>query len=495
VRIGVARFSQETNSFSPVVTDLAAFERAGVRLGADFDLSYDWQRSGIGGFVRVASAREDVELVPLMYASAGPGGTVTRHAFDHLSQGLLEQINTSGPLDAIYLNLHGAMAAEHHDDPEGLLLEMIRAALGRSTFIAAYTDHHACITERTVTNADLIVGHRSQPHDHPATGVETARVLFRIVDEGLTPAVAMRKAPMITHQEQYRTHRPPMKVWFDLAREMESRPGVISVSTYPMQPWLDVEEGGWASIVYTDDDPQLAEELAKELTSCVWDLRHDLMVQESIPVSEAIARANRVERGIVVLSDTGDSVAGGSAGDSVSILAEMIRQQVRGIALVPLVDEPAALAAAGSGEGTRLELRLGRAADARWGDPITVMAEVLKVTDGAMPSVPGLEAHSQGTSALVRIGNVYVGLSRYRNRGAMHPEFWDHFGVDATDRDAIQMVVVKTASNFQYFADLTSELIRVDTPGHTQSRVTDFDWQRLPRPIFPLDADAALDVG
>jgi microcystin degradation protein MlrC len=61
-----------------------------------------------------------------------------------------------------------------------------------------------------------------------------------------------------------------MKIWFDLAREMETRPGVISVSTYPMQPWLDVEEGGWASIVYTDNDPELADELAKELTRKVW---------------------------------------------------------------------------------------------------------------------------------------------------------------------------------------------------------------------------------
>ena len=493
MRIGVARFSQETNSFSPVVTDLAAFERAGVRVGEGFDLSFDWQRSGIGAFVRLASARADVELVPLVYASAGPGGTVTQSAFEHLAELLLNQIRVSGPFDAIYLNLHGAMAADHEDDPEGVLLEMVRAEVGPGTRIAAYTDHHACITHRMIASADVIVGHRTQPHDHPATGAETARLLFHMMDAGITPAVAMRKAPMITHQEQYLTSRPPMKTWFDLAREIETRPGVLSVSTYPMQPWLDVEEGGWASIVYTHDDPALADELAKELTRCVWSLRHDLMKLDSVPVAEAVSRADAARRGIVVLSDTGDSVAGGSAGDSVVVLAEMIRQRVGGLALVPLVDGPAALAAAEAGEGAILDLRLGRASDSRWGEPLTARVEVVKVTDGAMPSVPGLESHSQGTSALVRTGNVLVGLSRYRNRGAMHPEFWDHFGVDATDRDAVRMVVVKTASNFQYFTDWTEELIRVDTPGHTQSRVTDFDWERLPRPIFPLDADAALD--
>ena len=493
MRIGVARFSQETNSFSPVVTDLAAFERAGVRLGADFDLSYDWQRSGIGGFVRAASPRDDVELVPLMYASAGPGGTVTREAFDYLSQQLVNQIKASGPLDAIYLNLHGAMAAEHEDDPEGVLLEMIRAEVGPSPRIAAYTDHHACITHRMIESADVIVGHRTQPHDHPATGAETARVLFHIVDEGITPIVAMRKAPMITHQEQYRTHRAPMTVWFDLAREMESRPGVISVSTYPMQPWLDVEEGGWASIVYTDNDAELADELAKELTRCVWGLRHDLMVQESIPVEQAIGRANAAERGIVVLSDTGDSAAGGATGDSNVILAEMIRQGVTGIALVPMVDAPAALAAAEAGVGATIEVRLGRSLDPDWGDPITVTAEVRNITDGWVDTGGFYEPYTQGTSALLAVGNILVAVSEFRGRTMNMPSYWAHYGVDATDRDAIQMVVVKTASNFQYFGEWTSEVIRVDTPGHTQSRVTDFDWQRLPRPIFPLDADAALD--
>src|SRR5690606_36321740 len=148
------------------------------------------------------------ELVPLKYASAGAGGTVTRQAFESLSERLLEQIRASGPLDDVFLNLHGAMAAEHHDDPEGLLLQMVRADVGESTRLAVYTDHHACITHRMIDAADFIVGHRSQPHDHPATGAETALVLFRIVDEGLKPTVAMRKAPMITHQEQYRTHRP-----------------------------------------------------------------------------------------------------------------------------------------------------------------------------------------------------------------------------------------------------------------------------------------------
>ena len=492
MRIGIGRFTQESNTFSPALTGLDAFRRQGLAYGDDFDVREHLVRGAIWTFAELADARGD-ELVPLVKAWAGPSGPVTREAFDEITGLYRQRLAEVGPLDAVYLSLHGAMVAEHHDDPEGLLLEMVREAIGPDVWLVASTDHHACITERMVANADLIVGHRTQPHDPPHTGRVSAEVFFRVVDEGLTPAEAMRKAPMVTHQEQYRTHRPPMKVWFDLAREMESRPGVISVSTYPMQPWVDVEEGGWASLVYTDDDPELADELAKELTRCVWDLRHDLMVTESIPVAEAIARANQAERGIVVLSDHGDTAAGGATGDSNVILAEMLRQGVKGTALVPIVDEPVALAADAAGIGATIETPIGYTLDPSWGEPITVTAEVVNLVYGPVDTWGHYEPYEQGISALLRIGDVLVGVSQFRGRTMNMPSFWAHFGVDATDRDAIQMVVVKTSSNFQYFGEWTSEVIRVDTPGHAMSRMAEFDWKRVPRPIFPLDPDATLD--
>jgi microcystin degradation protein MlrC len=495
MRIAVGQFDQETNTFSPVLTDMATIRREGYAVGDDFNMRAGGRtRSSVWAFADVAEARGGVELVPLARASMAPSGRVTKAAFDEVTSDFMRRLDAIGTVDAVYLGLHGAMAAVHHDDPEGLLVEMVRNRIGPDVWLVASTDHHACITERMVAIADLIVGHRTQPHDPPHTGKETAEALFRLVDGRMKPVVAMRKAPMITHQEQYLTHKPPMKTWFDLAREMETRPGVISVSTYPMQPWLDVEEGGWASIVYTDDDPQLADELAKELTRTVWKLREDFMVQESIPVEVAVARAEAAARGIVVLSDTGDSVAGGASGDSNTILAEMLRQDVKGTALVPMVDEAAALKAAEAGVGATIEVRLGRSSDTAWGEPILVTAEVLNITDGKMPANAVHEAHEFGSCALLRVGNVLVGVSRYRTGSVLTPEFWEHLGVDATDRDAVRTVVVKTASNFQYFADWTEKLVRVDTPGHSQSRVLEFDWQRLPRPTFPLDADATLDI-
>lgn len=487
MRIAVGQFGQETNTFNPVETDLHAFERFGLSIGSELVASAG--NGGMSGFARVAQARGGVELVPLVRARCSAGGRVSRTAFDTIVGHLGDQLRAAGVVDAVYLELHGAMALSDHDDAEGIVLQLVRDMVGPDVRVVASLDHHAHVTQAMVDAADLLVAHRSQPHDPHHTGEQTAVALFRVVDEGFLPTTALRKAPMITHQEQFLTSKPPMKTWFALAREMEQQPGVLTVSTFPMQPWLDVEAGGWAALVVTDGDPQLAAELASELISTAWELRHDFMVRESVPVEEAVRRVKSAASGVVVLSDTGDSVLGGATGDSNIILAELFRQQVDGMVLVPLVDPPAAVRAAEAGEGAIVDFELGRALDPAWGDPLRVTAEVVKVTDGRIRGVGTDDVVDMGISALLRVGDVLVAVSQHRGLGGVHPEIWAHYGVDAS---LAKCVVVKTAGNFQWFASMASEVVRVDTPGHTQSQVAEFEWGRFPRPAFPLDAGAHL---
>lgn len=499
MRIGIGRFGQETQSFSPDVTDLAAFQRTEYAYGASFDVYEPLARSPVWAFVEVAQRRPDVEIIPLISAWAGTGGPVEEAAFSTISEQFRARLDEVGNLDVVYLSLHGAMATQDHEDPEGLLVEQVRAQVGSDTWIVASADHHACLTERMVAACDLIVAHRTQPHDPPDTGRATADAFFRAIDRGFRPRVALRRAPMVTHQEQFSTACPPMSTWFDLARDMEARPGVLSVSTCPMQPWLDVADAGWSAVVYTDGDQALANELASELIRCAWDLRHDLIAQDSVSVVEAVARARAVERGIVLLSDTGDSTAGGATGDSNELLAELIRTPLRGTVLVPLVDAPAAIAASHAGAGATIEIDLGRTIDPAWGEPIRVIAEVVTVTDGRVPASDLIGAYEQGRSALLRIDDVLVAVSEFRGRdltsvGGATPGYWAHFGVDVSEPDGVQAMVVKTASNFQYVSEWASEIIRADTSGQTQSRMDELPWRRLPPTFFPLNPDARLPM-
>src|SRR5205085_10110805 len=97
--------------------------------------------------------------------------------------------------------------------------------------------------------------------------------LFRMLRGEIRPTVAWRKMGMITPQDQFLTSDGRMKEWFDLARQMERRNGVLDVSPYPMQPWLDVAEGGWAVVVHTDDALEMAQSFAAEMADKAWSLR------------------------------------------------------------------------------------------------------------------------------------------------------------------------------------------------------------------------------
>ena len=152
-------------------------------------------------------------------------------------------------------------------------------------------DHHANITQLIIDTAHGLVGHRTQPHDQFDTGKLAAKMLFALVRRQISPAIAWRNIPIITHQEQFLTKSGPMKTWFDLAREMEGRPGVVSASTFPMQPWLDVPEGGWSAVVITDNDPPLAQRLADELANKAWELRERFLALDSVSPAEAVSRA------------------------------------------------------------------------------------------------------------------------------------------------------------------------------------------------------------
>ena len=281
------------------------------------------------------------------------------------------------------------------------------------------------------------------------------------------------------------TDRGPMREWFALAREMEERAGVLSASTLPMQPWLDVPEGGWAALVVTDGDPELAEALADELADRAWALREAFCKLDSISPEAAVRHAQAAERGLVVLTDTGDSTFGGASGDSTTILAELVRQQVPMMALVPLVDPEAVAAAIAVGIGGTLTMEVGGKLDPNFGVPLSITARVAAIGGGRFEVVMlGFESFDMGRAVLLEIGAVRLVVSEKRGVCGNHPIVYEHFGIDVAEA---RMVVVKTASNWQFFQPWISEVVRVDTPGATTSHLEDLPWRHLPRPIYPLD--------
>ncbi len=481
MRIGLIHIGQETNDFNPLPTRLADFEAYGVYHGADV-ATHLRSLGQIGGHY---AAADGFETVPIYRAHAVAGGRIDRATHQHFLDVIRQGLAKAGPLDGLHLQLHGACAADGEDDVEGAQAALCREILGPDVPIVLGLDHHGSVTRRMVAAVTGIVGHRTQPHDVEDTGRLGMAMLARILRERLKPTIALATIPLVTHQEQFLTRSGPMQRWFDAARQMEADPRVLAASPFPMQPWLDVAEGGWTAVVTTTGDQALADQLAAALADLAWSLRDAFLVREAVSVDDAVRAAEAAPKGLVILSDTGDTVFGGAAGDSTVLLEAMLRLKIAKPALVPMIAPRAVATLVAAGEGATVTLDLGAEVATRFFRPVTVTGVVERIGGGLVPlSNYQDSAVDMGRVVVFRVGPIRILISELRGVAGNLPDVWRAFGVEPA---AAHMAVVKTASNFQYFAALTSRVIRADTVGPGQSDVFTLPWSRLPRPIYPLE--------
>jgi microcystin degradation protein MlrC len=483
MRIAVAQVWQETQTFNPVAWERKHFEAGGLYFGAEI---MDKLRGvgEIGGLMAVMEEEvERVELVPIIRAQAMAGGRVTAETLTFFREKLVAGLREVQPVDGVFLSMHGAMAAEKEDDPEGALLAAVREVIGDAVPVVAPLDHHANITKRIIACADLLVGYQEEPHDPFETGMRAAKLLLALIRGEISPKVGWQKIPMLAPPDRFATARGPMREWFDLAREMEERPGVLSVSTFPVQPWMDVLELGWAAVVYANGDRQLAQRLAAELANKAWELRDEFWVVDRLPPSEVVKRAVEAEEGLIVISDGSDTVNGGAAGDSTCLLKEMLRQRVECTTLLPMVDPEVVEVATRAGVGSEITVWVGGKRDKLFGEPVEVTARVTGVSQSLKTTIHW-GVYDRGRAALLEIGGIKMVVSEYRGVGGIHPDIYEHFGLEPA---AAKMVVIKENSNFQYFSSWMKGLLRSDCPGLCGRDLGQFSWERRPRPIYPLE--------
>lgn len=480
----VAQISQETNTFNPVLTTIDDFSRNNLVLGAEIMDSAN-ENGVIGGFLTTVEAdAPNRKLAPVMSAQAIAGGRLSTECLAFLEDKLISGLKSVEHIDAVFLSMHGAMAAENIDDVEGYLLKAIREEMGKQVPLVVALDHHANITGKMIKYSNFMLGHQTQPHNLFDTGKKTGKVLFKILDSGVKLSVAWKKIPMIAPQDQFLTSEGPMKEWFDMARALEKNDEVLSISLFPMQPWLDVAEGGWSALVYTNNDPKLADSIAMELADKAWELKEEFWRSDRVALEEAIKKAEQAECGLVILSDTGDAVYGGATGDGSCLIKEMLNQQIEGTALVPLIDPEVLEEAIKAGIGAEITISVYEEMDSSYSTPLKITGTVKTISEQLEAKIGCWSNVKIGRTVLLEIGAIKLVLMEDKNYAINHPVLYENLGLDVSKA---KMVVLKTGSNFQFFEPWKKALIRVDSPGTTQSDLTGFEWTHLPRPIYPLD--------
>ena len=148
-KVAVAGWQHFTNTLTPGLTDRRAFETPITRplpaKGTDVYRQVSQYKVPLMGAVNALRYLRH-NVVPVSWMSADPSGPLERSFFEDTMVTLLEDLAAAGPLDGIYLDLHGAMAAEHLPDADGEIMRRIRECFGDHIPLVASLSLHANIT-------------------------------------------------------------------------------------------------------------------------------------------------------------------------------------------------------------------------------------------------------------------------------------------------------------------------------------------------------------
>lgn len=489
MRIAVGSLLQETNTFAPVSSTLESFAAYYLLHGEEVLTGYGDARVEVPGFLHVLRAA-GATPVPLLAAWAGSGGPLTRAAFDALLGELLDRLRAALPVDGVLLALHGALATEDEPDADGAILAAVRAVMGPRIPIAASLDLHGHVTRRMVEHANVLVGYHEYPHtDMYETGVRAATLLLETLGGRRHPVLALAKRPMIVSAVAARTTDGPLKDVAAAARAMEAAGRILDAAIFPVQPWLDVPELGFAALVVADGDGAAAQAAADELADLAW-ARRSRFEPDLVTLDAAIHTGLDAQDGLTVVADAGDAPTGGAAADSAAVLRALLAcgaDRAARLTYLTLCDAGAAQAATAAGVGHDVTLRVGHAVSVNDGEPIEVTGRVRTLSDGSYrltgAGATGLEMH-MGLTAVLAIGSIRLAI---RSLPAME---WDAAMYDAVGLDPREaaLVFVKSPSHFRVsFGPLAARVLVADTPGPTRANLRAVPFTRVTRPLYPLD--------
>lgn len=482
LRILTATLGTETNTFSPFVTTLRAFEELGVQHGRRRSIASNWFTEMMCEWRRLAEA-DGHRVVESLAAFALPLGPTVRSVYESFRDEILEDARSRGPIDVALLFLHGAMVAGEVEDCEGDLLVRLRETLGPDAVIGACLDPHCHLTRRMIDAADVIITGKEYPHTDLVDRGRELYVACRDARLGLTrPTSALYDCRMIN---LWPTTSEPMRSFVARMRELEAQERVLSVSFAHGFPWGDVAEVSARVLVVTNDDQPLAEHLARSLAGELWAQRERLHFR-ALDLSSALDRAAAAPRGPVVLADVADNPGGGAPGDSTFILRAVLQRGLTRVATGLYYDPAAAQLCHDAGVGGAFDLRIGGKLGRASGDPVD-----LRVT------VRGLsEAHEQrglaggrsplGRAAWVEAQGVHILITSVRSQ-VLGPEAFTGLGLDLAEVD---IVVVKSTHHFHGgFAPLAAEILHVDTPGALTLDFASIPYSRRDGRYWPRVAD------
>jgi microcystin degradation protein MlrC len=495
-RFVVAQIKHETNTFSPIPTPYEAFGHGkGPLYGDDTKHALAGTNTPFAAFLDVA-AHEGAEAVTPVAAESWPSNRASRATFERLVQPLEAAVGAG--CDAVLLDLHGAMVVEGADDAEGEILARVRR-IAPGVPVAVAFDYHTNLSPQIVANATVITGYKTYPHvDMYETGRSAGEILARALRGEIEPVMAWGWLPLVPSIMRHAPEDGPSGDIVALAREAERDARVLAATLLPAFAHADTPYTGCSAVVVADarrGGRATAQALCDAMLKIAWD-RRDEYVYRPRPLADSIAAAARIGSGRpggpVLLVDHCDNCGSGGAQDVMTVVAAILEQGLEDVAIAPIRDPDAVARMAEAGIGANVTLALGGKTDmpsiGLKGRPLTVSGRVRTITDGEIvfggPMYTGVKSYL-GRSAVLETPRAQIVVTE-RHHEPFDLVIFRHFGIEPT---AKRYLMLKSRIHYRAgFKPIAAATVECQGEGVTNADLSVYRYEKLKRPIYPLDA-------
>jgi microcystin degradation protein MlrC len=471
LRLAIGGIHIESSTFSPLLTRRADFL---ALTGAAMMARYPFLSAPEFAIIRP---------VPLAHFRALPGGPVARACYESMKAEILERLDAAGPVDAFYLDCHGAMSVEGMDDAEADLAEAIRARVGRELPLTCSQDLHGNVSARLMEHVDWITTYRTAPH---VDWMETReRAVSLLADWWRAPRPVFRAwtgIPVLVSGEQSSTECEPGRGLYAPLADESRLPGVLDASLWVGYAWADQARAG-ACAVALGQDREATANLSASIARRYWDARSEFdFISPARSVEDGIREALTDGPNPFFLSDAGDNPTAGSTGDVTGVLQILARQPEiagengRHAIFAFIADAESARTAAAAGAGATVDLRLGGKLDPRHA-PWPCRARVEFVSPG--------HGEPDDLEVVLGLGGLRV-IVAARRRAYHRLEDFLRLGLDPREAD---LVVVKIGYLEPELKAMAARHLLLLSEGSVPPRIPFDRYQKLRRPIHPRDGE------
>ena len=470
MRIAIGGIATESCTFSPDVTRLE-----------DFRVLREEALLAAGRYPFLS--QQQAEFLPTLQASALPGAPVAAKAYQAFKEEFLERLQALMPLDGVYLDLHGAMNVQGMDDAEGDWAAATRATVGANCLISASMDLHGNVSARFIEQIDMLAAYRTAPHvDYLATREKAVKMLVRCIEEGIRPLQTRLPVPLLLPGERTSTEwEPGLSVYAALA-ETDKQPGILDASIFVGYVWAD-EPRATATVIVTGTDEAVNRHEAARLGQLYWEARHDFNF--GVPtgtIDECIEMAMAAEEDCVFISDSGDNPTAGGVGDVPAFLERLLAHDVPSALLASITDAVAVAQCQATGLNNTVTVSLGGKLNPVHGKPLTVTGRVIYLRQA---DVVG------GDIAVLQSGGVKIIITQRRKPFHFIAEF-EKLGIEPL---AHKIVVIKIGYLVPDLKRAAPKALLALSPGAVNQDIQSLPFQRIQRPMFPLDEDMGWTPG